>query len=303
MKYFKSYLPINDVKTEEGNIPKKIFMTWSSHELSNTMYNNVQLWVEKNPDWELHLYDDQECIELIESNFDQDVLDTYNNLFPTAYKADLFRYCLLYIYGGVYTDVKMVPLEPLSEIITKDIDFLSAKDRLFDRFEFDGYIFQAFLCAKPKHQFFKQAIKMIVENSQTGYYGNDPLCPTGPGLLGRAINICCNKSKTSKIELGIHCINNFNFELLKHGDSAIVDNNNKQLILDRYSDYRKELHSGFELARRYNACWFIDRAYIKSHKPRSKKKYFLKNKFTYTLRYVYFVKIVKILKKIFNKTK
>ncbi len=297
MKNFESYLPESNAIAEEGSIPKKIFMTWSSHQLSDAMYDNIQLWIKYNPDWELNLYDDQECIEFIKSNFDKEVFDAYNNLFPTAYKADLFRYCLLYKYGGAYTDVKMVPLKPLAEIVSKDVDFMSAKDRLFNRFDFDGYIYQAFIYAKPQHPFFEQAIKMIVDNSKSGYYGNDPLCPTGPGLLGKAVNICCDRPETSKIEPGTNNINKFKFELLVHGDNAITDVAGTPLIMDRYNEYKTELHRDFELARRYNACWYIDAIYVGSHKPKSKTRYLSKSKLIYKIRYIYLIKIMKVFKK------
>ena len=29
---------------------------------------------------------------------------------PGAYKADLWRYCILYIYGGIYIDIKLEPI-------------------------------------------------------------------------------------------------------------------------------------------------------------------------------------------------
>lgn len=48
---------------------------------------------------------------------------------------------------------------------------------------------------KPKREELRIAIDMIVENCRNRYYGNDPLCPTGPALLGWAvIKAMANKS-------------------------------------------------------------------------------------------------------------
>ncbi|API86487.1 glycosyltransferase family 32 protein [Francisella uliginis] len=291
MKHFQSYLPKSSF-SNDGHIPKKIFMTWDSHQLSNDMYDNIQLWIEKNPEWELRLYDDKECIEFIESNFDQEVIDAYNNLLPKAYKADLFRYCALYVYGGVYTDIKIVPLQPLNNIITQDTEFLSIKDKHDKYYEFNGYIYQAFLCAKPKHPFFKQVIEMIVSNSQKGYYGNDPLCLTGPGLLGKAINICCNKPATSEIRSGIHNVSNLSFELLEYRDKSIIDRNDQEFAKSSYKGYRKELYAGRELAKSYPICWFNARCYIKNNNL-PKSKYYLRKKEFFIVDYLYLIKDVK----------
>jgi hypothetical protein len=43
------------------------------------------------------------------------VIDRYNNL-SGAHKADLLRYCLIYIYGGVYADIKTLFIKPLNQI-------------------------------------------------------------------------------------------------------------------------------------------------------------------------------------------
>ncbi|XSZ47013.1 hypothetical protein ACP8HZ_07990 [Francisella noatunensis] len=54
---------------------------------------------------------------------------------------------------------------------------------------------------------------MIVENSKNGFYGNDPLSITGPGLLGKAINLTVNQQEKTPLHSGVNNINNFRFEL------------------------------------------------------------------------------------------
>ena len=53
-----------------------------------------------------YLFHDQDCRAFIESEYPPDVLMAYDRLIPTAFKADLWRYCILYKYGGAYLDVK-----------------------------------------------------------------------------------------------------------------------------------------------------------------------------------------------------
>ena len=46
-----------------------------------------------------------------------------------CHKSDLLRYCLLYIYGGVYLDVDLKPLISFNDIVTKDIDLFTSFGR------------------------------------------------------------------------------------------------------------------------------------------------------------------------------
>jgi hypothetical protein len=53
-----------------------------------------------------YLFHDEDCRSFIEREYPPDVLMAYDRLIPTAFKADLWRYCVLYKYGGAYLDVK-----------------------------------------------------------------------------------------------------------------------------------------------------------------------------------------------------
>ena len=53
-----------------------------------------------------YLFNDADCRAFIMNEYPPDVLMAYDQLIPTAFKADLWRYCVLYKYGGVYLDVK-----------------------------------------------------------------------------------------------------------------------------------------------------------------------------------------------------
>ena len=52
-----------------------------------------------------NLWSDESIVELLASNFDKDVLEAYKSIKPLAYKADLARYCIIYTFGGWYSDL------------------------------------------------------------------------------------------------------------------------------------------------------------------------------------------------------
>jgi mannosyltransferase OCH1-like enzyme len=68
--------------------------------------------VELNKEIEFHLYDENECKEFIKTHFNQYVLNAYESLFPCSYKSDLWRYCVLYVHGGIYMDIKYKCVTP-----------------------------------------------------------------------------------------------------------------------------------------------------------------------------------------------
>ena len=61
-----------------------------------------------NDNINLEYYDDTGARDFIINNYPSEVLWAYDKLIPGAYKADLWRYCVLYINGGIYVDIKFI---------------------------------------------------------------------------------------------------------------------------------------------------------------------------------------------------
>lgn len=51
-------------------------------------------------------------------------------LFAGAFKADLFRYCVLLIRGGVYADMDVLLQTNLDDAIANDIGFMTPIDQV-----------------------------------------------------------------------------------------------------------------------------------------------------------------------------
>jgi mannosyltransferase OCH1-like enzyme len=119
--------------------------------------------------------------EFIKENFSEDVLNAYNSLIPGAYKADLWRYCILYKQGGIYIDVRYFPYNGFKFINLTEkehfvLDLPSCNTGI-------SGIYNALMVCLPGNEILLKAINQIVENVSTKYYGNCWLEPTGPLLL------------------------------------------------------------------------------------------------------------------------
>jgi hypothetical protein len=103
-------------------------------------------WKTRNPSYNIEMSLDAECILFLERYINRFVASLFNYIPKGMYKADLWRLCKLYINGGVYADVDLVPHLNIDNL-SKDITFYSC---LTPRTK---SIFQAFMInfSKPKN--------------------------------------------------------------------------------------------------------------------------------------------------------
>lgn len=164
-------------------IPLKVWQTWSSKILPEKMKNNVLNLRIQNPEFTYHLFDDEDCKEFIKNNYSEDVLNAFNNLKPGAYKADLWRYCILFKEGGIYLDIKFKCTNNF-----KLISLVNNEHFVLDRpghwLDSNFGIYNALIIVKPENLFIQECINEIVKNVQNFNFGHNPLYVSGPGLMG-----------------------------------------------------------------------------------------------------------------------
>lgn len=165
-------------------IPPNIFQTWHTKILPPLMYNAIKTIKLENPEFKYFLFDDNECREFISKYYSKEILNAYDSLIPGAYKADLWRYCVLHKFGGIYLDVKYVPTN-------FKLKFLLYKEHLVLDMPnpYGPGIYNAMMVCKPESRYLMDAINKIVENVKTRFYGKYVLEPTGPQLLSKIIDM------------------------------------------------------------------------------------------------------------------
>jgi hypothetical protein len=102
-------------------------------------------WKSLNPDYSIEVSLDADCIYFLKTHFNDYVADLFKTIPEGMYKADLWRLCKLYIEGGVYADVDLVPYVDLDSL-DKDVTFYTCLGLGGES------IFQAFMVnfSKPK---------------------------------------------------------------------------------------------------------------------------------------------------------
>jgi mannosyltransferase OCH1-like enzyme len=169
---------------------------------------------------------------------------------PGAYKADLWRYCILYKKGGVYIDIKFKCANNV-----KLIDFIHQEQFVEDRPQNGerGIYNGIMICEKGDRRLLK-AIYMIVNNVNEKYYGTTPLCPTGPGLLGKIFtNDEFNNTQMKFIAdtTNIHI----------NESHKIINKKDNNVIFVMYPEYRREQLLYSDVYPHYGNLWKSKKIY------------------------------------------
>jgi mannosyltransferase OCH1-like enzyme len=93
------------------SIPKNIFQTHKSLTyISNKpkLAKAIDSWRKLSNEFNYYFYDNEMCSKFMSENFDEKINQAYNMLPMAVMKADLWRYCVIYKYGGIYSDVDTV---------------------------------------------------------------------------------------------------------------------------------------------------------------------------------------------------
>jgi len=114
---------------ESSSIPKIIHQTYHKKELPKDFQANVAKLKRMNPSWDYRLYDDNDILEFIQTNYGKKIVNYYQRINPKygAARADLFRYLLIYKVGGIYLDVKSSLEKSLGEVVGEQDRFLLAQ--------------------------------------------------------------------------------------------------------------------------------------------------------------------------------
>lgn len=122
-----------------GSIPKIIHQTWKNNEVPYKWRGSPKFWKKFHPDWTWVLWTDKDIFDYIKlehPEFVQVFLE-----FPHGIqKADAIRYFVLHDFGGVYSDLDLLPKRNIEE-------YFSNGEKLYFLFSPNMNVFTNFLMA------------------------------------------------------------------------------------------------------------------------------------------------------------
>lgn len=177
-----------DAPKEVNGIPLSIYTSWHTLSVRPRMKASVDKMIAISPEFDVHVFDEDKCKAYIKEHFDQEVVDAYETIKPQAFKADLWRYCLLYKHGGIYIDIKCHPTTPPIELLKEHGEvFCSDTGGTSDSCPSKLAVWNGFMITKPGNEVLKTALDAIVANCKAKEKTQHPLLFSGPCLLGKII--------------------------------------------------------------------------------------------------------------------
>ena len=222
-------------------IPRHIIQTTLKREINNIFHqNSINSFIDQNPEYTYSLYNDIDSREFVKNNFDLSVLQAYDKLYAGTFKADLFRYCYLYINGGCYFDCKQILRVPIRFFVKPDDQFLVCKDIGRNAY------FNAVICSVPNNSRIKRTIDYVVNRiHQFHFYYNRSmprvnnvetiLSLTGPAAFYQSIH---NHIQPRELAF-THVDLKFSMDYM---NLSVVDRNNQILITKNYRHFSSGAH-------------------------------------------------------------
>lgn len=221
-------------------IPKIIFMCDKTLKYIQKYSLN---WKRLNPHYEIRLCNDNMCEYFLLKKFSRIHRDVFKYIPDGPIKADFWRVCILYVYGGIYVDADNEPLVSIDSFLEKNIDFITCSTYWHDKphIKFNPN----FIATIPGHPFLKKCIQKYIM-----LYNNRNINPYGywkwsiMTILSEVIDIE-NYNKKEGIYL---CNNNQQIQIIQeiqgethHDDHNIY--NQIRIFNNRYQNWDSGTHS------------------------------------------------------------
>jgi len=148
-------------------IPKTFYITYK--EYNNIVDSRIESIKKHNPNHNVYFYDDIACNEFFAREFPPDYQNTFKKIKHGAHKADFFRYCIIYKYGGYYIDMDNIIKTDVSDI-TNNCSMVTclitgrAKQYRNDNLYSGKHIHQGLLASAPKSKIIQKLIEHMIQN-------------------------------------------------------------------------------------------------------------------------------------------
>lgn len=169
------------------SIPKQVFVTMPTG-LEEAERQELRQSLASATGFEVRIYNDEDMensVYTISQELEEvgvtGSYDAFHSLCAGAYKADLWRYMVLWSEGGIYIDEDVRLTSAPSWVDLQEDTFVLAAD------QFEGMYWNGIMASSPRHPVMQTVIRFAVNNVAHRSYGENDLDITGPRLLYRAV--------------------------------------------------------------------------------------------------------------------
>lgn len=178
-------------------IPKTIWQTYKDPYdiLPQYQKDATKTWKDLNPEYEWHYMDDSQAKEFIYSEYGQEWLDIFNSCPVGVMRGDLWRYLIIYAFGGIYTDLDTLCLSPIDNWLLNDKEFIVCP-------ETSEHFCQWTFAAAAGSPILKSVLYEIKEAFKNPIYGQPHFVHnmTGPAIWTKGISKALNLNVSNLID-------------------------------------------------------------------------------------------------------
>ncbi len=183
-------------------IPKIIHQTGPDNYKENELsVKSIESFKSVYNDWEHKFWTDNDIEKFIKDEFEW-FYDCWKNLPYPIMKFDAVRYCWLYKFGGMYTDIDTEPGIRNDKYLTgKEVILIINREKIFNENRFDElHVDNWWMCSSPNQEIWLDMIHYIKNYNHN--YGKhfDILYRTGPYGLGLVVANYIMKNGDEKIK-------------------------------------------------------------------------------------------------------
>ena len=179
--YFKNLYDRNNLGNvtpqDAPKIPKIIHQIWiGDRDIPKQLKQYQKSWIEKNPDWEYRLWNNQDLRSYSFRNKNLEKL--FIGPLTLGERVDILRYDILYQYGGIYADFDCICLKPF-DVFAHSYDFVVGISHPMFARQSPAIVLQNCLIAtKPEHPIIAKIAELLTEKWDTVKYPGDEIHTT-----------------------------------------------------------------------------------------------------------------------------
>lgn len=193
-------------------IPKLIWQTYKDDydELPEYIRKHTETWKNLNPEYEYHYMSDEEAAQFVLDKYGKEYHDIFVSLPVGVMRGDMWRYLIVYEFGGVYTDLDTTCIKPIDSWLKENYNMIVCPEN-------EVHLCQWTFAATPKHPLLASVIELMISRLKAPQF-NIPHAVhihTGPSMwtegIMRGLGVFDDK-EIEEYRLNGHIMNNLIYD-------------------------------------------------------------------------------------------